>query len=319
MIDKAGSLAGGPVFAGRWAARCIQLAITGALVGWIIHSINADVWHAVWTVPLPALGTIIVVFAAAQVLGGLRLAALLPHELSCREAMAATWAGYFWANFLPGTVGGDIARVLRLRAAGIALAKATGAIVLDRSLNLIALVAIMLVTAMPLTRVLLAAVGTQWRVLAGLLTGAAAAGFALALCIRIEGFRARLIRGIAPLRGLIEDPLRLGWTLLLSGGSIGVSIMAQWLLAQTLGIAIGLSQLAGIICAVTLFAILPISLNGLGMQEASFVVLMTGAGVPAGAALSYSLLVRVLIVGTSLIAGVFVLIDRFIAARPRSI
>jgi uncharacterized membrane protein YbhN (UPF0104 family) len=82
-----------------------------------------------------------------------------------------------------------------------------------------------------------------------------------------------------------------------------VSIVAQWLVAQAVGIEISLAQLASIICMVTLIVLLPISFNGIGLQEVSFVAFLTGAGVSQDIALSFSLLTRVLIVGTSLIAG----------------
>ena len=55
---------------------------------------------------------------------------------------------------------------------------------------------------------------------------------------------------------------------------------------------------------------IPVSLNGLGVREASYVLFFQSIGVPEGIALSVSLLFFFLVTISSLIGGLFWLMER---------
>lgn len=294
--------------------RLAQLAVSLALLAWIVISLDSQTWSAIPNVGAMTLGFAVVLFASAQLFGGIRLALLLPGASFWRVAILATWVGYFWGNFLPGTVGGDVVRGSRLHRAGIGLSMTVGALLLDRLLNLCAVALILATGAVSLGGRLTQGTASAAAVAVGMLIiGGVAVSFRLALAnARLRPLVTQLVE---PLRIVGCSPSRLAGVTLMSFLSLGAAIVAQWLIARRLGLGIDLAQLATIICAVTIFVLLPVSLNGLGLQEASFVVLLTSAGAPAGLALSFSLLARTLIVGAGAIAGAIVVADRIAATR----
>lgn len=300
--------------ASRWM-KAVQVAVTLLLVGWILSSVDREVWNSLSSTPLLLLCICITIFASAQLFGGFRLFLLTPG-LSWRQAVLTTWVGYFWSNFLPGSVGGDVVRAFKLRNAGIPLSTAAGALVVDRLFNLGSVSMLVAVSTLPLSLRLVSATELEW--LAALLGGAVVA--AVALLFR---FRGRLVgvlaRGAAPALALIAKPqLALG-ALLLSFANVGVSILAQWLLARHMGIPVSYMELAGIAGLITLIVMLPISLNGLGLQEASYIAVLVSMGVPNEKAIAFSLLSRFLILAASVIAGLVLLVDQTMRSPSRAI
>ena len=297
------------------AVRLAQAAVTLALLLWIVRSLDARSWNAMRSVGPATLGIGLLLFSSAQIFGGLRLALLLPQRALWREALAATWIGYFWGNFLPSTVGGDVVRGFRLSRAGVRLPSVAAVLLLDRVLNLGAVVLILIASGLALG----APLGRHFALSAAApIAMAALAGVALVVWIgRGRRSVAPIVTAtLAPLALLARSRLRLLAVAAMSFVSLGAAIGAQWLLARQLGMSLGLVQLANIICLVTIIALLPVSLNGLGVQEASFAVLLTRAGAPIELALSFSLLARLLIVGTGAIGGLVAVADR-VRARPR--
>jgi uncharacterized membrane protein YbhN (UPF0104 family) len=282
------------------------------LGAWIVLSLDAGTWSAIQGVSSATLAAAVILFASCQVFGGLRLAVLLPDLALWREAQAATWAGYFWANFLPGTIGGDIVRGYRLKTAGVDLPTLAGALVLDRLTNFSALVVIAAVCAWPIVIALLGGIATIAVPVAALTLLAASASVLVRRSARVRNVT---VLALQPLRRVMQSPARMIGIGVFTCLNLGAAIVAQWLIVRQLGIAIGVVELAGIICLVTVIVVIPVSLNGLGLQEVSFVAFLTAAGVPLSLALSFSLLARVLIVGASVIAGLVVLVGRIQAAR----
>lgn len=294
--------------------RLAQLAASLALIGWILASLDARTWSAIAHVGPVLLGLAVVLFASAQLFGGIRLALLLPGSAYWQEAILATWIGYFWGNFLPSTVGGDVVRGFRLHRAGISIPAAAGALILDRLANLSAVALVLVAGALSFgsrpvrANPPVAAAAAATLIVIGI-------GGGLWLVRRNVRTRALVGRLTEPLRTVGRSPGRLAGVAVMSLLSLSAGILAQWLIACALHLGIGLDHLATIICLVMIIVLLPVSLNGLGLQEVSFVVLLTAAGAPADLALSFSLLARALIVGAGSIAGAVVVADRIAAAR----
>jgi uncharacterized membrane protein YbhN (UPF0104 family) len=294
------------------AAFLMQIAVTLALTVWIVLSLGAPAWAALRGFdPIVLVGSILL-FASAQIFGGLRLAVLLRGTpVSAPEAVVTTWIGYFFSNFLPSTVGGDIVRLARLATAGLNPATAFGVLVLDRILN-VAVIAV--IFALSATSFLLASISVSTRdsvwlaigvvILSGLV---ALAAYAMRCSDRLRGIARAALQ---PSRTLLRRPGRLIAVLVLSILNLGVAILAQWFIARRLGIAIHLLDLTAIICLVALVVLLPISFNGLGLQEGAYAFFLVHAGASLELALVYGLLTRALIVGASALAGLVVVYDR---------
>ena len=133
----------------------LQIVVTLALIGWLVTKIDRRALDAALALdPWIACGAVLV-FASAQIWGGLRLHALVPdRKITAGEAIRATFAGNFFANFLPSTIGGDVVRGIMLKAAGVGLGELAGVLVLDRMINTLFIAAVASLVVTPLARLL---------------------------------------------------------------------------------------------------------------------------------------------------------------------
>lgn len=258
----------------------------------------------------------------AQMLGALRLQQLLAAQeirINYLYSLRLTFAGLFTGNFLPSTVGGDAVKVLALARGGHGKGTPTASVVVDRLINLVA-VASLLPAVVLVPKLFEPGVpggiefGRAGLVLAGgVLIGVVyvARGHALR---RVEVVNSgstlqsrahRLVHSISVIAGRwVTKPEMLLVTLCLSWVSVLSAIVAVWVAARGLGIRIGFVELLAVVVLVYFAALLPISLNGLGIQEVSMVYLLSRLGVSPEQGLALAVLVRLLYVGTSLL-GVF--------------
>ena len=82
------------------------------------------------------------------------------------------------------------------------------------------------------------------------------------------------------------------------------------LLFRSFGIEVSFLHLLVIITLISVITMIPVSLNGLGVREASYVLFFQSIGVPEGISLSVSLLFFFLVTISSLIGGLFWLLER---------
>jgi uncharacterized membrane protein YbhN (UPF0104 family) len=93
--------------------------------------------------------------------------------------------------------------------------------------------------------------------------------------------------------------------------AIGVSAVAllaviagQVILARGLQISISLATMGLVVCLVYVTLLLPLTINGLGVQELGIVVLLRSVGAETDQAIAFSVMVRILLV-LSTAPGVF--------------
>jgi uncharacterized protein (TIRG00374 family) len=273
--------------------------------------------------PPATLAIAIVVFASSQIFGALRLWVLLRGQETNFQPLhliRLTFIGFFANNFLPSTVGGDVYRVVALTREGHDVKLAILTLVADRFLNLIVIV-LMTAAAVPFT--------DFWNMRPGMTATSLgslaiwiAAGLAILtglgiLASRSPSFRpsvARLSQKIAAAAKrafrFVSMPRALALAVLFSGLSAGASILAQFIIAEALGMGVDLVQLTAVIGLVTLAALMPVSLNGIGLQEASFVALFQLLGVAQEPAIAFAAFSRALILGTSVIGGILLMLSR---------
>lgn len=208
--------------------------------------------------------------------------------------------GYFFGMFLPTSFGGDIARGTILMRDSPNAAGVTASIVVDRvsgfvGLLLVALAA--LLSGVDHGRHRGLGVG-----LAALLAGVVLCGFAVA---RTAGRRHRgTAEGESP--GLAGKLSRASARLLNSlsayrralpvlGAAVAIGVFSQvfvvatsWFFARAVHMHVSFATLLFVVPVVTVATLLPVSINGLGVQDVGFVVMLKPFGVDASTALLFS-------------------------------
>jgi uncharacterized membrane protein YbhN (UPF0104 family) len=201
--------------------------------------------------------------------------------------------GNFFSLFLPSSIGGDTVRT-------VAAARATGrgattvsSVVADRLAGVMALVFYLVIGAM-LTPELTGHVRNSLTLeaspvmialaFAGLL--AAAAGAAL-VAPRI---RPMLGKASAVFTDLAREPGRLMAVLVLALVVQGLYVAAWFALGQILGLRIPPASYLFTVPVVSLVAMLPVTLSGLGVREGAWLILLGPFGVASADAVAFSLL-----------------------------
>jgi uncharacterized membrane protein YbhN (UPF0104 family) len=224
--------------------------------------------------------------------------------------------GLFFNNFLPSTVGGDVARGFGLTRHGVPRATAAASVIADRLIGLLAL-ALMAVAGGILGAFFWPGDG-PW---------VASAAFALAVAGLIAILtRPRLLDRFGRLRvipAMIAQKAQrvLQGISFLAGHGPGVtkaliyslalstcSAVYHWSIGQAIGLTVPLAAYLIIVPAVMLSASLPITLNGLGIRELGFVGLLGAQGVPVATAAVFALLAFVGPLLFALLGGILFLV-----------
>ncbi len=87
--------------------------------------------------------------------------------------------------------------------------------------------------------------------------------------------------------------------------------------ASSLGLPVNPLQLTAVICLVYLVTLAPITLNGIGLQEVSTVVLLEQLGAHQGIAISFALLTRLMVLTLSIFGAAVTVLDRKLYADLR--
>jgi len=203
---------------------------------------------------------------------------------------------------------GDAYRIARLRTAGLGLVEASGVVIADRAIGLFAVASV----AIPC--------------LAGF--GAELGGFTIArvpsLVLTVCAFAAALflarrmaIRWLPNARAFLEEP-RLGPPLL----AFSTIVLALWIasvfaFARSLDLEVGMGVLASAASLVTLATLLPISIGGVGVREAGYVLLLAPYGVSSSEAIALGLLQYGAMIAVSSIAWVAWIADALRRSKSR--
>jgi uncharacterized membrane protein YbhN (UPF0104 family) len=241
------------------------------------------------------LALAVAALAAGTAVAGERWYRLMRHlgvDATRPLAVRATYAGWFVGQFLPGTVGGDAARLWFLWRAGRPLRPVVQSLVLDRVAALLGVLALILASLPHLFT--LAAPDMAWAALAAALLASAA----LAAVLVIEPpLPARWRRGrvlaLLDFLGVLRRSLRSRtalFSIVLAAGMQLLCITAVILIAGALGIVVGYGDATGIVATASLLAAVPVSINGWGVREGTIVTGFALIGVPPHEALLVSLL-----------------------------
>jgi hypothetical protein len=314
----------------------IKAAVSVVLLGILFSRVDlARLWSAarsaspVWLAA--GLGSYLLMILISAWRWGLLLRA--QHvQLPFRRLTSSFLVATFFNNFLPSNIGGDVVRVADTAPAAGSKTLATTIVLVDRGIGLLGLVFVAALGASAGTRF---SPGTG-----GVAPGVLWAGFGVAAIVATpallmpQGFMRLLhpLRVVHPewvgkrLNRMTDALSRLRETPTALVGCFAGAIAVQAVLvgfyaaiAYSMRIPISIAELAVIIPISFIVQMLPVSLNGFGVREATFGFYFARLGLPLESALLVSFVGAAVIMLFSLSGGAAYLVRmRHGRARPRS-
>ena len=290
--------------------RALKFIVAGILLYILLRKVDfsslSDLLHRLrwWTLP-----PVFVAMAGEIILSAWKWSqALRMHALAYPYGylLRTVCTGYFLNNFLPTSIGGDAYRVYRTVPQDGYRSRAVSAILVDRVLGILALLT-------------MGAAGALWNLgsqIAKTYLGIyclGVIGAALGLAALFLGLFKPLVNKVRHLKAVDAVEHNLGrlraarWEWLrqailsLAFQSVSVSIVF-WLFSQA-GQPVSFSMCALIAAAAGIAALLPLSINGIGLMEGSFVAMAVGLGVDYEQAVVVALLRRSMMLLQSLLCG----------------
>ncbi len=220
------------------------------------------------------------------------------EDVRFEKSLRITFAGLFASNFLPTTIGGDVVRLAGAIQLQISTAVAAASLVVDRLVGMLGMALVIPFGAGPLSAWLAASVPAQT-----LAQAATPAWFAARWQKLISLFN----RMMAAIKIWIRHPKALFLSLFFTGLHMLCLFSSITLLLADMGETISLGVVGGLWSFVYFVTLLPISINGYGVQEVSMTFIYTEVGgISLESGLAISLLVRTLQMLASLPGAVFV-------------
>jgi uncharacterized membrane protein YbhN (UPF0104 family) len=290
----------------QYALTAIKLAVSVALLAFLFSRIDvARLWAGARRASLPwlvvAMGVYLVNVVACTWRWHLLLDAQDVH-VSRRSLFGSFLVALFFNNFLPSNIGGDVIRIGDTARAARSKTLAATVVLVDRGLGLMGLVFVAAVgaTIAESTRHVVTPIWPSW-LWAGFLLGAAAsvpavlapAGFGRLLqpltVFHPEWVGNRIEKMTAVLARFHERPAALAGCF---AGAIFVQatiVVFYFIVAHALSLDMTFWDLAVIVPMSFVVQMLPVSLNGFGIREATFAFYFTRIGQPLEHALLVSL------------------------------
>jgi uncharacterized membrane protein YbhN (UPF0104 family) len=220
-------------------------------------------------------------------------------KIPAPQALALTFTGLFSNNFLPTTIGGDVVRLAGAMQLGYDRAVCLASIAADRLMGMLGMVFTVPLGLVP--------------ALHSLGQGAAQSLAWSALLSRALGFVRRTVQTFSI---WFSRPLALLAALGCTWGHMLCTFVTMYILIEALGSHVDLWMIAGLWSLAYFVTLVPISINGYGVQELSLTFLFSKvAGLSAAASLTIAVLIRALYIAVSLIGafylpGVMASVDR---------
>ncbi|HJZ76782.1 MAG TPA: lysylphosphatidylglycerol synthase transmembrane domain-containing protein [Vicinamibacterales bacterium] len=306
----------------RYALLALKLSVSIVLLALLFSRIDVRrLWQTARLASVPWLLIALLVYAVNVVAAVWRWQLLLNAQrvrVPQRTLMGSFLVAAFFNNFLPSNIGGDVIRIGDTARAAGSKTLATTVVLVDRGLGLMALVLVAALGASAGVRIHPSAAAPIWPVWlwAGFLVGAVASAPAV---LAPDGF-GRLLQPltvfhpewvgdrIEKLTGALarfrSQPGALAGCF---GGAVFVQatmVMFYFAVSYALHLDITLADLAVVVPVSFVVQMLPVSVNGFGVREATFSFYFSKIGHPIESALLLSLVAQALIMLFSLIGAV---------------
>ena len=259
-------------------------------------------------------------FLAAMTNAGLKWYILLRAQgirIPFRAVLGYTYIGFFFNNFLPANVGGDVMRGYGLARYTEKAAEAAVSVVVDRIVGLMAFMSSAVVATLVAIYVMGQENLKQVEVAAIVGLGIIAAGFAVILSRRVRTlverlFSWKLLAPFAPVYCRLSEALnayRHSYSALALAFCTALVTMVltnftDYFIVQSLGGGIPLIYIFMFNPIIAFVLAFPISIGGLGVTQAVYPFFYGLVGVPGSLAFTVSLLKQLIIYVTSLVGGV---------------
>jgi uncharacterized protein (TIRG00374 family) len=288
-----------PLFFVEWretASILVSADVALLLAAWALLSINMPLSSVKWELLLRLQGI----------------------HVGFMPALRAYWIGSFFSNYLPSNVGGDVVRLIVLKAEG-KRAEVASSIIVERIAGLLVLLAFAawglasrpqyfdFTGVIPLLWALIAAASAMlagaliWNQQAAALLNMLPFG-STGVIAKATDFLSRIASAVTIYR---RQPSALLIALLLSVPFYLFLMMVQYLALTAVGAQVALIEVMFVTPVILLIAMIPISINGLGIAEGAFLLFYTQLGVTPEAALAGALAVRILSLMVSLLGWFF--------------
>lgn len=285
--------------------KILKTSVSLILLGWLLSHIDLPTtWHLFQNFDLIYLIPALLLSLSGILLSVYKWSAILKsigHNAPFESLLRILWIGLFFNNFLPGRTGGDLVRLYSLSQMIQNGLRATLSIVLDRGLNLIALIAIGALAFYPnatLWTIHWSQTYTVW----GLLVVLSSCSFLL--LPRIKTFIQKQMQEVYRALKSITA-IQMVFILALALLYQTTMILSHVFIATGLGQKVATAHFFYLIPLTALTTLLPISLNGLGVREGTFVLAFTQVGMTSENAVALSLFATLLTMLVSLIGGIF--------------
>ncbi|MBT3604264.1 MAG: flippase-like domain-containing protein [Candidatus Latescibacteria bacterium] len=213
------------------------------------------------------------------------------------------WIGVFFNNFLPGRTGGDVVRAYGITRKAQDKTSATITVIVDRVLNLVALIGIALLALIWSPHILPEDMRNNILVSSSILGGLGI--LAIGLIFFVTRKIQRLNGIVLFVKKLAQNPIHLTMAIGLAFVYQTTMILSNYAIALGLGFQLSPSTFFVIIPLTALATMLPISLNGWGVREGAYALSFQSFGVAPELAITLSVVATLCMVAVSSIGGLF--------------
>jgi glycosyltransferase 2 family protein len=256
------------------------------------HYDPRPILHAIGRERIGFFAAAVALYVAGQALSALRwqwLARMNALPGSYPQYLRYYFIGVFTNLFVPGLVGGDAARSIYLGRRHHRLSEAIASVVADRGIGLVTLFWFAAIAAFVFTGITLP---LAIRKVVQILGGGTFAGWLLApIFARRANLLPLKLRGFAQtLLPYLQRPLEVLPAIALSLILQASLACCQYLIALGLGLGAPLTAFMVCVPIANVIASLPVTLNGLGLRETAYIVLLGAIGISHADAIAMGLL-----------------------------
>ena len=296
---------------------CVRTAISLALILILLYIMRdnyARIWQAIRGANMLLFLFALAVFFIAQIAASVRLKLIVEaqgkSQVTLHEAVSLTFIGYFFNNFLPTSIGGDVAKAYYLSRKSAEKLSSYTAVFVDRALGLVTMI------FMAAIALLLGQGQVIDRDLRYMVYAITACSVIAIFFISSKSF-AKKFSGLLILIGPVEEKAKKAYNALhnyknhtsLIVKSLAISVVSQLfyfasigILALSIGARIPAAEILLRVPIISAASLLP-SINGLGVREGSMVMFF-GPVIGKEHAFVVSILLLLMLLVTSLAGGI---------------
>src|SRR5512140_201028 len=210
-------------------------------------------------------------------------------DISISRAVALTFTGLFANNFLPTTIGGDVVRLAGAMQMGYDRAVCLASIAADRLMGML---------------------GNAFTLPLGIIPTLHGLGHGVGQSLTLTALWSQAWRFVGKtfqaLTGWLNQPVALLAALGCTWGHMLCTVLSMYVLIEGLGGHVGFWLIAGLWSLTYFVTLVPISINGYGVQELSLTYLLSSiGGLSTAASLTVAVLIRALYIAVSLVGAFY--------------